>query len=658
MMFLSLVVGGVFGVVGFGSGGDLGREVVEARFLAVAVGNPYDGRLNDARAVFQVGGERLERLAFWDGDGWVARAVVGKGERPAAQFLLNGRPLGEARSSFFRPYGPSGGRVRISGEDGTRFVLESGEAFWPIGTNSAWSLGDEMSVGDYLRELSRHGGNWGRVWACHWDGKNPYWVEGEPPSMDGVMRVSAIDRWEAIVSAAEEAGVRFQMVFFHHGPYSSTVNSNWGEHPWNAANGGWLLRPDDFFTDERARQLAKDWLRYAVARWGHSASVMAWELFNEVEWCDPARRGEWGTIAAWHGEMADYLRSIDPYETLVTTSSELGHPELWEKMDFYQPHGYPPSVEAMLAGARAPSARPFFFGEFGGATFDAATERDVVRDGIWTSMLLNHSGAACYWYWDRTQNLGLWDEFSKARAMLDRSGLARRWGARPADLKVETATRGDLVLRPGMGWGRTTQNEFELPRDGTPDAMGRVAGYFNAHAGGNSELNPRPWVFRFTSAEPVVVRVELGEVSEGGARVVARVNGRVVSDSALAGKTTDAGDVSFTVPAGRGEVILESLGPDWVVVQGLSFSGLAPGVRGRALVEPGFGMLRLTGAASAVGTEVGLRVLGLEDGEYRMEVLDLDTGSWSEGQVRVREGRLSPGVRMGSDDLAVLLTRR
>jgi len=54
-----------------------------------------------------------------------------------------------------------------------------------------------------------------------------------------------------------ESGVRFQLVLFHHGPWSSRVNSNWGENPWNVKNGGFLAKPDDFFTNQRPSRSAK-----------------------------------------------------------------------------------------------------------------------------------------------------------------------------------------------------------------------------------------------------------------------------------------------------------------------------------------------------------------------------------------------------------------
>ena len=57
--------------------------------------------------------------------------------------------------------------------------------------------------------------------------------------------------------AAEQSGVYFQMTLQHHGQYSSTVDPNWSQNPYNTANGGFLADPKLFFTDATAKSLTK-----------------------------------------------------------------------------------------------------------------------------------------------------------------------------------------------------------------------------------------------------------------------------------------------------------------------------------------------------------------------------------------------------------------
>ena len=100
------------------------------------------------------------------------------------------------------------------------------------------------------------------------------------------------------------------MTLQHHGQYSTTVDPNWPQNPFNTANGGFLSDPKQFFTDTTAKALTKRKYRYIVARWGYSPAVMAWELFNEVQFTDAAQNGQWANVAAWHWQisMAETLR--------------------------------------------------------------------------------------------------------------------------------------------------------------------------------------------------------------------------------------------------------------------------------------------------------------------------------------------------------------
>src|SRR6266481_9445051 len=120
--------------------------------------------------------------------------------------------------------------------------------------------------------------------------------------------------------------------------HPSRVDSNWAINPWNAKNGGFLATPEEFFTNPRARALTRAKYRYILARWGYSTHVLAWELFNEVEWTDAIRNQHADTVAAWHREMAAFLRQQDPNRHLITTSSDTKIPGLYEAMDYVQPH--------------------------------------------------------------------------------------------------------------------------------------------------------------------------------------------------------------------------------------------------------------------------------------------------------------------------------
>src|SRR5207244_3222060 len=66
-------------------------------------------------------------------------------------------------------------------------------------------------------------------------------------------------------------------------------------------------------------RLYRNRLRYLVARCGASSHVLSWEFWNEVDIVSPDAWNE-DEVRAWHARMAQYLRVLDPYHHLLTTS--------------------------------------------------------------------------------------------------------------------------------------------------------------------------------------------------------------------------------------------------------------------------------------------------------------------------------------------------
>ena len=61
--------------------------------------------------------------------------------------------------------------------------------------------------------------------------------------------------------------------------------------------------PAAFFTDPEAKALFKQRLRYLVARYGAYRNLLAWELFNEVQFvgsapCNPYNSARSGTTSS------------------------------------------------------------------------------------------------------------------------------------------------------------------------------------------------------------------------------------------------------------------------------------------------------------------------------------------------------------------------
>src|SRR3954471_21594210 len=131
--------------------------------------------------------------------------------------------------------------------------------------------------------------------------------------------------------------------------------------------------------------------------------------------------------------MARYLRDVDPYDHLISTSFGEGEQaEVWQmpEIDWTQSHLYPGDQCDDSSTAIANSSythrrfdKPHFVSEFGIEPFgsDAKSDPDGVgtnlHNGIWASMMSGGAGGACVWWWDNyVHPKNLWHEFAAPAA--------------------------------------------------------------------------------------------------------------------------------------------------------------------------------------------------------------------------------------------------
>jgi len=618
------------------------------------VANPYDWQ-NRPEVVLRQKETQLVQQAFYDQGEWKARAVLPAPGSWTAQLQIKGQPVGQPRAFTVNQSLKHKGFIRIDKKDLT-FTFDDGSGYFPIGFNLGWGS-PQVPLEPLIAKMGAEGLNWGRVWACHWDGKNPHWPMTDPKPGLGRMDPRVFARWDGIVEAAEKADLNFQFVLFHHGPYSSRVNSNWGEHPWNVKNGGFLEKPGAFFTNQLAKNLARSWLREAVARWGYSPSVMAWELFNEVEWVDNRYDNRMQEVTAWHREMTAYLKEIDPVGRLVTTSSDMELP-IYADADYYQPHGYVPSVEGLVLGQKMPKDKPLFFGEIGPNGESAAEHRLAARDGLWTGFLAGHPGAAQYWYWDRVERDGILKEAGASARFIKDSGLLDDAKARPIKLNLQAPTGGDLKLIPGKGWARTdvASPTFSLPQDA--GKFGGVSNYFQGR--GKRDMHPETLSFNFDQRVPGRVTLATGPASLIGGTLELWVNGKKedsITVPASESSRTAGRDLTATTPVGKVKVEVKSTGEDWIQVTSITFSGIAPAVTALAYGSSEKVMTRLKKTRVGSAT-VRISGLPLSNGPVQLAELNLTTGLTRFARSSVTNGSLRNPWNVSEADSVLLITRR
>ncbi len=192
--------------------------------------------------------------------------------------------------------------------------------------------------------------------------------------------------------------------------FSENVNSNWSDNPYNASLGGPLTKPEEFFYNETAKKFTKNLLRYIVGRWGYSNNLFAWELFNEVQFTGnhPNQSAQWKkAVISWHDEMSRYLKSIDPFQHITTTSAsdeQLKQMGDLEALDVLQFHIYDTQLAQKLEEksneikTAINYGKPVLCGEFGLDNATANTPIDNQKIFVWKTIF---GGTPSFmWIWD------------------------------------------------------------------------------------------------------------------------------------------------------------------------------------------------------------------------------------------------------------------
>lgn len=487
--------------------------------------------------------------------------------------------------------GPPSGRgfVRIGPASPRQFRLHSGDGYYPIGFNAAWHATRETKPPALFAQMRAAGLNWARMWMTHYfKSTNLDWV-WRTPIAPGTLDLTVARRWDEWVRAAESNDVRIQLVLQHHTQFSAKASPDWRRHPWNVLNGGFLDRPEAFFTDARALELTRMKWRYIVARWGYSPAIMAWELFNEVELTDACTGGVSQTVIRWHEDMAGYLRGLDRYGHLVTSSSPPLADPLWRTMDYYQRHAYPQDPVAELTGSAQVAgtlAKPFFYGEMGRSLDNlAADDGRNLRCILWPSLMADGAGAAQYWSWTAVEKNDLWRFFRAATGFAAMTGLLERRDGSWLEPTVDTDARTGVSFGGG-GWTNAPNAEIAVPADGRPlPAPAPFSSYVHGAPDKLAEGYPGAVVLVLRARRPVTVSATVVEVSHFGGGVAVDVDGDVAATNAWA--TTEqqvrrrrpvpvSAVVSAAVPAGEHRVRIAATGPDWFRIGAIHVADYVP----------------------------------------------------------------------------------
>jgi hypothetical protein len=662
-------------------------DKLEASFeLPQVKGNPFDFMQNNVKVTFTAPDGNTVRIpAFFDGgQTWRARYTpAATGKYTISAITLNGedaKPRNLTPSEFDVAGTPKPGFMRIDPKNKKRFIFDDGSPYYPVGYNLAWRGTNMPPLPESIARMGKASVNWSRIWMNHWDSKNLDWMTdaSQQPKL-GELNLTVAKTWDDIVSAADANGVHFHLVLQHHGQYSTTVNPNWQENPWNKALGGWLDNPVEFFTDAKAKALTKAKYRYIIARWGYSPSIMAWEIFNEVQFTDAFKKDP-GLVGSWHAEMAKFIREQDPYHHLITTSSELSEPKLWTAMDYYDAHTYPPDIVASIGALDDEHLdRPYFYGEIGSDGGGAANgdQGEPIHQAIWASMMSRSSGAAEFWNWDIVEPNNLLFHYAAAQKFIHDSGLLAQEGLKPIEIVADTPGRATLRFGPGSGWAKAKTTHFTVKPSGIVDGLGGMPAYLQG-SGGNHALFPFA-EFGVNYAVPGKFTVRFSEMTPEGINVTISLDGKPSGNITMAASPPappaapgapapqrqnpklDA-SLEIAVPTGQHTIRLVNTGGDWVHIRDFTLSDYSPELAILAKGNESFAVAWVRAREPGHGKTASgkLSIPGLAAGAYRVVWMDTASGNTIHDEVANSDGSgpttiQSPAI---TTDAALFVTRQ
>ncbi|WP_423146087.1 DUF5060 domain-containing protein [Rubrolithibacter danxiaensis] len=319
------------------------------------------------------------------------------------------------------------------------FKFDNGNLFRGIGENVGWesrSFENDKWTYDYLLpSLSKNGANFFRTWMCYWNLPLEWKKVNHTKrysDTDNYFNPGAIRRMDELVNMCDSLNLYFMLTLDWHGHLMQ--EGGWKNSPYNQKNGGPAKTPAEFFTLQSSQQKYKDKLRYVVARWGYSTNIAAWEFFNEIDNAAYTAADSilipHDAIAQWHNEMSRYLKDIDPYNHMVTTS--ISHRDIMglnsiPYIDFNQKHIYKRTerIPSIYPQYIETFNKPYVVGEFGfrweddnpeyGEGFDFDYKR-----GLWYGLFSPTPVLPMSWWWELFDNRNMTPYFNSVKEISDK----------------------------------------------------------------------------------------------------------------------------------------------------------------------------------------------------------------------------------------------
>jgi len=304
------------------------------------------------------------------------------------------------------------GKIVVNDTNERYFMYENTkETYIPVGLNTGWYSSKNRKSYDYdewFKRMENEGINCTRIWMASWS----FGLHiGTGSAVDDFSkRLNQAARLERVLKLAEDKGIYLYLNLINHGQFSTNTNPEWDINPYNEL----ISKPYLFFTTVSVKEIYKDELRYIVGRYGTYDSIMAYELFNEVDWTDQSSLLK-NNITAWHKEMAKYINEIDCYDRLITTSYiyETGDSYSLDEIDIANIHSYDftngnvfKKTEEKINYSYSLYKKIVMFSEWGvnadtgEKTYNVDPKGITLYQSMWASVLTGGAGTTMCWWWD------------------------------------------------------------------------------------------------------------------------------------------------------------------------------------------------------------------------------------------------------------------
>jgi len=500
------------------------------------------------------------------------------------------------------------GMIRRHQSNSRYFVTDRGETWFAVGANVCWgetwgNYGKHVfAYDDWFPKYAAQGCNYARIWlSLEW---NDLALITQTSGYD---RIDLQRAWhlDHVLDLAEQHGLHLMLCFDAHGMLRSKnrLHGFWEMSPLHPDHGAPIAKPIEFFTNDKMLDAYRNRLRYLVARYGYSKNIFSWEFFNEVDLIDDY---DSTLVADWHRQMATYLRSIDPWKHLITTSyaRSQGDPVVdgLDELDFVQTHHYQArdvaaAFQRDVQDKVAVRNRPHFHGEFGISHSGKETGKldpngIHLHNGLYSCVGLGVAGTPMTWWWDSYVHprdlYPIWGSFTRWIDGFDfiaqeaRPIKAELRWSRP-DVKVPSR---DFVLSVSdQSWQPAPFNKptkVRISANGKATYDVKPAGIL--HGRRNHPDLHNPVTFQLELSKPTRFIVDVGDVSgHGGAALQILLDGKEVLRAEFVDQANPekggtlsqfAGSYEMALPSGRHTVVAKGIGNDWLMVDAYRIPGI------------------------------------------------------------------------------------